>query len=219
MDEVRFLAHPVTVRSAWLAIGAIVVTTGALAAQDAPKPAKRQRPHRTGLWAEIAAGPGVLRVAHSGDDRIISKSVEGGFLRLGGVISDNVLLAWESAGFNDESFGFGGGDTTVVAEMAFVGVSVLWFPGRTGFFLKGGVGLAQGEFMVPTSATQADTVQGAGIGLTFGPGWDWSFSRKYALTLNLHAFVTAIGDLVLPSGRVDDVIGTVYQLSLSFTFR
>ena len=188
------------------------------AAQEAPKPAKRQRPHRTGLWAEIAAGPGFMRVARSDNDRVITAPVEGGFLRLGGVISDNVLLSWESAGFNDETFGFGGGDTTVAAEMAFVGVTVLWYPGRTGWFLKGAVGLAQGTFTVPAAA-QADTVEGTGIGMSFGGGWDFAISRKYAFTINAAAFVTAIGDLVLPSGRVDDVIGTMYQVSLSFTFR
>ena len=138
---------------------------------------------------------------------------------MGGVIADNVLLAWESAGFNDETFGFGGGDTSVVAEMASTGITVMWYPGRTGLFLKGGVSFAQGTFTVSTGVAQADTVEGNGIGMTFGGGWDWSFSRKYALTLNAAAFVTAIGDLVLPSGRVDDVIGTVYQLTLSFTFR
>jgi hypothetical protein len=180
---------------------------------------KSQRPHRTGLWAEIAAGPGVLRVAQSDSSRVISRSGEGGFLRLGGVLSDNVLLAWESAGFNDEAFALFGGDTAAVAEVASVGVTVIWFPGRTGLFLKGGVGLAQGEFTVATSATQADTVEGAGIGMTFGAGWDWSFSRKYALTAGVAAYITAIGDLVLPNGRVDDVIGTMYLFSLGFTFR
>ena len=186
---------------------------------EQPKPEKRQRPHRTGLWAEVAAGSGVLRVARSDSNRIISRGGEGGFLRLGGVLSDNVLLAWESAGFNDEAFVLFEGDTAAIAEVATVGVTVLWFPSRTGLFLKGGVGMAQGTFTVATSATQADTIEGAGIGMTFGFGWDWSFSRKYALTLGLGAYISAIGDLVLPSGRVDDVIGTMYLFTLGFTFR
>jgi hypothetical protein len=200
-----------------------LVFTAALAvggaAQDPPKPAKQQRPHRTGLWAQIAAGPGFMRVARSGRDTVITSTVEGGFLRLGGVISDNVLLAWESAGYNDETFGFGGGDTTARAELATVGVAVLWYPGRTGLFLKGGVGVAQGTFTVPTAGAQADTIESAGIGMSFGLGWDWSFARKYALTLDVAAFISAIGDLVLSTERVDDVIGTMYQVTLSFTFR
>jgi hypothetical protein len=203
---------------AWCALFAVALAAGG-AAQEPPRPAKRQRPHRTGLWVEIGAGPGFLRVVQSGSERVISQTGEGGFLRVGGILSDNVLLAWESAGFNDESFGFAGSDTSVVAELASTGISVMWYPGRTGLFLKGGVGFAQGVFTVPTGAAQADTIEGNGIGMTFGGGWDWSFSRKYALTLNAGVFIAAIGDLVLPAARVDDVIGTMYQVTLSFTFR
>lgn len=201
----------------WGALAAPALAAGAMAQAPAP-PVKPQRPHRTGLWIEVGAGPGLLRIGRSSSDRIISANVEGGFLRVGGTISDNVLLSWESGGFNNESFWFGGTDTSIVAEMAYTGIAVMWYPGRTGLFLKGSVGFAQGTFTVPTAA-RADTLEGNGVGLAIGAGWDWSLSRKYALTVNVASFVTALGDLVLPSERVDDVIGTTYQLMLSFTFR
>jgi hypothetical protein len=85
-------------------------------------------------------------------------------------------------------------------------------------FFKGGVGAAVGQFSVP-SAAQADTSTGGGLGLTVGLGWDWSISRKFAITANFGAFVTALGDVELPASRVDDVIATLYQGSIGFTFR
>ncbi len=61
--------------------------------------------------------------------------------------------------------------------------------------------------------------EGVGVGLTFGLGWDFAISRKFAITANAAAFITAIGDLVLPSGTVDDVIATMYVVSIGFTVR
>lgn len=213
-------------RAATLCTLLLAILAGAAVAQNPPQPAKRQRPHRSGLWVELAGGFASLRVSCSARngtecdaDDIVSTNGSGGLTRVGGVISDNVLLAWESALFSRETFIFAEGDTSVVAELESTGIAMLWYPSRTGLFLKGGVGVAQGRFTVPTGVAQTDTVQGTGISLTFGFGWDWSFARKYALTLNAAAFVTAIGDLALPSTRVDDVIGTMYLLTLSFTFR
>ena len=57
------------------------------------------------------------------------------------------------------------------------------------------------------------------MGLTFGAGWDWSVSRKFALTANVATYVVAVGDIVLPGQRVDDVIATMYQAAIGFTFR
>jgi hypothetical protein len=65
----------------------------------------------------------------------------------------------------------------------------------------------------------ADTSNGGGIGLTFGLGWDAPISRKFAFTGNAAVFVTAVGDVVFPGRRVDDVIPTMYQLSIGFTVR
>jgi hypothetical protein len=77
---------------------------------------------------------------------------------------------------------------------------------------------ASGQFTVPGTAG-ADTSNGRGIGLTFGFGWDFAISRKVAITTNLAAHVTAVGDVVLPGRRIDDVIATMYQGSIGFTFR
>lgn len=204
------------------ALAALVALAGGATSAAAQRTSVRpppKHPHRSGLWVEIAAGPGSLRMACSTCTDVIRAPGSAGSLRVGGVISDRVLLAWEAGGFTDETFGFAPTDTSIVAEMESTAIIVLWYPWRSGAFIKGGVGIAQGRFTVPTGPTQSDSVEATGVGMTFGVGWDWAFSRKYALTLNAAAFVAAIGDIVLPAGRVDDVIGTSYQLTLSFTFR
>jgi hypothetical protein len=210
MDQVRILTRALTALAGIVGLAAGAV--GSLAAQSG-------RPHRSGLWGELGGGPASLRMGCASCDDVVTAGGSGGHIRIGGVISDHVLLGWESAGFSDESFGFAPDDPATIAEMESTGLVVMWFPGRRGLFLKGGVSVAQGRFLIPTAAAQVDSVRGTGVGVSFGVGWDVSLSRKFAITVSSAAYVTAIGDLLLPSGRVDDVIGTMYHLSLAFTFR
>ncbi len=185
----------------------------------APAWAQRaERPHRSGLWAELGAGPGRVRIACSGCTDVVAAGTPSSYFRIGGTVSDRVVIGLEVFSLLDRAFGFSRGDTTTTAETATATVVVLWFPSRRGFFFKGGVGLASGQFTVPGTAG-ADTSNGRGIGLTFGFGWDFAISRKFAVTTNLAAHVTAVGDVVLPGRRIDDVIATMYQGSIGFTFR
>jgi hypothetical protein len=43
--------------------------------------------------------------------------------------------------------------------------------------------------------------------------------RSLALTASAGVWVTAIGDVVLPTTTVDDVIATMYNLSIGLTIR
>ena len=178
-----------------------------------------QRPHRTGLWGEIAGGGGSMRMTCSTCTDPIDAPGGTGLTRIGGTLSDQVMLGGESAVFRDESFGFDSEDSSAVAELETVGVVVLWFPWRAGFFLKGGLGLAQGRFTIDNGALPPDSTEHTGIGMSFGVGWDVPISRRFAITGNAGSFVTAIGDIVLPSRRVDDVIGSMWQFTVGVTFR
>jgi len=185
----------------------------------APAWAQRaDRPHRSGLWVELGAGPGRVRIACSGCTDVVAAGAPTSYFRIGGTVSDRVVIGLEVFSLLDRAFGFSLGDTSTTAETATATVVVLWFPSRRGFFFKGGVGLAAGQFTVPGTAG-ADTSNGGGIGLTYGIGWDFAISRKFAITTNFAAYVTAVGDVVLPGRRVDDVIATMYQGAIGFTFR
>lgn len=177
------------------------------------------RPHRGGLWGEFGFGPGLVRIACAGCTDVVTDNGQTSYLRIGGTASDHVLIGFEVFSLLDKAFNFSLDVSTSSAETATAAVIILWYPGRRGLYFKGGVGVAAGQYAIPTSPTQADTATGVGIGLTFGAGWDWSISRKFAITANLGAYVTAVGDIVLTGRRVDDVIATMYQGSIGFTFR
>jgi hypothetical protein len=190
-----------------------------LTAPVAPASAQRtDRPHRSGLWGEFGAGAGRVRIACSGCTAVVVANAPTSYVRIGGTVSDRVVIGLEVFSLLNRSLGFAPGDSTTTAETATVAIVVLWFPSRRGFFFKGGAGLAAGQFTIPGTAG-ADTSNGRGIGVTYGFGWDFPLSRKFAITTNFAAYVTAIGDVVLPGRRVDDMIATMYQAGIGITFR
>jgi len=195
--------------TALIAVGT-VETVGTVAAQ---------RPHRSGLWFEAGWGPAAIRVSCSQCVDVTRASGSGVTLRLGGIISDRVLIGLETFTFLDESFGLTPGDTSIVAVTSNLGGVVVWYPWRGGFFLKGGVGIANGEFTLQADTEEEEVFDGTGVGLTVGIGLDLPVKRWLAFSLNAGAWVTAIGDLVLPTVRADDVIPSMYAITLGFTLR
>ena len=177
----------------------------------------QERPKRSGLWAEFAPGVGKVRLACSGCDDVEMLNGLSSHFRIGGRVSRRVLMGFEAFSLIDNPFvGEAGSSSTETGTLAII---FMWYPGRRGLFFKGGVGPATGEFIIVTDSVQADTSNGGGMGLTFGTGWDWPISRKFAITANLGVYVTALGDIVLPNRRVDDLIATMYQVGVGFTFR
>jgi len=174
------------------------------------------------MSAEIIGSP-VLKavpIASSGSTNVTSAPGSTSYLTVGGLLSDNVLLGIENAGFVDEMLGFFRGDTSSLAQTWNLGVVVLWYPWRSGLFAKGGVGVAQGSFtFTPTGGGAPVTVRGTGVGLNFGAGYDLKISRKFALTACVCADIAGIGDVVLPSTRIDDMIASVYHFTIGLTLR
>lgn len=179
----------------------------------------QERFHRRGLWGEICTGPASIRIASSTPATVTTKSGTGACVRMGGTLSSKVLFGAESFGFVDETFGFAKQDTSLIAENGGLMALVMWYPGRSGFFMKGGFGVADGVFTIRTTPDSTLETNGTGVGLTFGIGYDVPISRKFAVTFNLEAIITAIGDVVLPTGRVDDVIASMYHAGLGIAIR
>jgi hypothetical protein len=178
-----------------------------------------QNPHRQGLWAEVGGGRASIRMGCAGCDDVTRAGGSAGYLRVGGTLSPKVLLAGEIFGFTDENFGFTGDGQSIVADCASIAAVVLWYPWRSHFFLKSGVGMAEGSFIVQPEPEEFVIAEGFGVGLTFGIGLDVPISRKLALAANASTFFTAIGDIVLPAQRVEDVIPTTYVLSIGVVIR
>lgn len=181
---------------------------------------RTRNPHRSGLWGEFGGGPARIRIGCGGCDTTTTAAGGGGYLRIGGTISRKVLLGIESYTFTDNTFGFSEEDTTIVAQNETVAAIVMWYPWRAHFFLKGGVGVAQGRFTVQDSTGTPTVADGTGVGITFGLGFDMPISRKFAITANIGSYITAIGDIQIPPAlTIDDVIPTTYLISIGLTFR
>jgi hypothetical protein len=140
-------------------------------------------------------------------------------MRLGGTVSHKIFVGLEAFSLIDETFGFDAGDETLFSENATLAAIVLWYPWRHRFFVKSGVGLASGEFMVDASSDEPILSEGLGVGMSFGVGFDLPVWRSFALTTNAGVLFTAIGDVVLPTAVVDDVIATMYNVSIGITIR
>ena len=202
---------------ATLALAALPAVLHAQA--DTTRSGKPKNPHRSGLWGELGAGPARIRIGCGGCDTVTTEAGGASFLRIGGTISRKVLMGVETYTFTDNSFGFSESDSTTVAENETISAIVLWYPYRSHFFIKGGVGVAHGRFTVDPNGAAPQVADGTGVGINFGLGLDVPLSRKFALTANVGSYITAIGDLQLPGLTIDDVIPTTYLLSLSLTFR
>lgn len=72
--------------------------------------------------------------------------------------------------------------------------------------MKSGIGLAVGEFIIDATGDEPILSDGLGVGMTIGAGFDVPVWRSLAPTTNAGVAVTAIGDVVLPTTTVDDVI-------------
>jgi hypothetical protein len=174
---------------------------------------------RSGLWYEAGTGPASIRVACSTCTDVTRSSGTGAFMRLGGTLSRKIFLGIEAFSLINETFGFEADDESLLSENSTLAVIVLWYPWRHRFFVKSGVGLASGEFIVDATSDEPILSDGLGVGMTFGVGFDVPVWRSLALTTNAGVAVTAIGDVVLPTTTVDDVIATMYNLSIGITIR
>jgi hypothetical protein len=180
--------------------------------------ASGQRPARSGLWLENGVGSGTARNACSGCESVTAAYGSASHLRAGVGLTARVLIGIEVFAFNSKDAAISAGGDPLEAENVSIAPIVIWYAGDSGFFVKGGVGLAKGTFTVRTPSGET-TARGTGSGMTFGIGFDVPVLSWLALTANLGTYVAAIGDVRLGSTVVDDVIATLYEAGVSVTLR
>jgi hypothetical protein len=202
------------IRARWL-LGTFVL----LGALVTPLRAQ-QRPHRSGFYLELGGGVATSRASCAGCEDVTRNNGNSSTLRLGFPLSDHVMLGLEAFSFgNKGGFSFYSVEDESRVQTSTTQAVVLWYPTKTGLFVKGGTGIAESQFFVPQEGSDSVSVKGTGVGLTLGLGYDLNLSRRFALTTNAGIHVTAIGDVQLPSGPVDDVIATIYSLNIGLTLR
>ena len=193
---------------AWMVLAC--VAPGVLAAQG---------PARSGFWLEGAIGTGTVRNSCHACGYVTVAYGSADYFRIGGALSPRVLVGLEVFALSSSDLTLAPGAAPVEAENGSIAPIVIWYVGRSGFFLKGGAGLARGSFLVRTASGQAITTKRMGSSLTFGVGFDIGIARWLALTANLGTYVTAIGDVEVDGTPVDDLIATVYEAGVGIALR
>lgn len=155
-----------TMRSLVVTGIALAVSVAAASAADAQ--AETTPGERSGFWIGFGFGHGSLGCENCGGQR--AGALSGNF-RLGGTLSQKVLVGFETNGwYREES-----GGTLAMGNASAV---VVFYPSETGgLHLKGGLGVAVAEARFG-SLRESETGGGALLGL----GYDARIARNFSLT-------------------------------------
>jgi hypothetical protein len=195
----------------WIAVMVLLVA----ASHDAAGQASA----RSGFWLEAGWGAGTVRSACSACPSVTVAYGTSTHLRAGTALSARALLGLEFFALHSTDLVLADGTPPVDAENGSIAPVVIWYVGRSGLFLKGGVGLARGTFTVRSTSGEPVTTERTGSAITFGVGFDLGVARRFALTANLGMNVAAIGDIDVDGTVADDVVATVYEAGVGITLR
>lgn len=138
-----------------------------IATLAAPVQAQGNPQTREGFFISFGFGFGSLGC----DDCDERESGGNGYLRMGGTLSQRLLIGGEVNGWSKTQ-----GDATLTVGN--VGPVLIFYPSANGgFFLKAGLGLANASLELGSV-----TVEESGVGLTLGLGFDARVGRNFALT-------------------------------------
>lgn len=184
------------------------------------QPITAPRPYRRHFWLETGGGTGTTRIACSTCPDLTIMYGESSYLRMGGSLSDRILLGVETFTLLDKRVLHpNSGDTSAVIENESIAPIVMWYPWKGGVFVKGGVGLAHGAFTVRRSSVDSVVTEGWGSGLTFGAGFDMPIRKWLSITANIGIYYTALGDVTVQGTSFEDLIATMYNANFAITIR
>ena len=187
---------------------------GALAA--APALAQGTTSHqqtRDGLSISFGVGAGSAGFSCDGcgSDRGNGGS---GYLRIGGTVRPNLIVAGEMNGWTKQNDGATG-------TIGFLTAVVQWYPApAAGFYLKGGIG-GGGMQIDVTDVTTGTTerLESSGVGLQVGTGYDWRVAQNFSLTPYVDFLTTAGGEARYDGASLNEKLNAnVIQFGLGFTW-
>lgn len=187
------------------AAAVLLLTASGIAAQE---PLQLRR----GLWFEVSSGYGQQRAGCATCEDVITSGGAAGIVMLGVSVSQGASVALMSQTWSDVKES----RTQVTSTQSLI---AQWYPWNgSGFFLRGGIGLAQARITLSDSTGTDRYERSSGVALVTGFGWDIPLSRRFALTLSAGSHLSAVGDLELAQ-RLDDAIASVYQATFGITVR
>jgi hypothetical protein len=152
-----------------LAVTLLGLSTSAGWAQEAERPPVQHR----GFWIGFGLGGGT----NFADFAEGNRAGVGGYVRLGGTISQKFLLGGEAAGWGRD---VGGG---TFSESGLTAVA-LYYPAGPGVFLMGGAGFAGWSVSTSVGSTTTTTTAGGFAG-TLGAGYDLRVGTNLFITPSL----------------------------------
>ncbi len=175
-------------------------------------PASGQVPWRGGLWADAGMGYGRLRLTCNTCSAIAAAGGVEYTLTVGGAPSRNVLLGLQGQVWSRS------GQTPRQTVRSLTAI-VQWYPWETaGVFFRVGTGLVVGPVTPATDTTPA-SVQGTGMTLDFGLGYDLVLTRHFGVAVQGAWHIAALGDLMVEGKSLDDVIAYVSRIGIAVVLR
>ena len=182
----------------------LFTVAGMLALMGAPV-AQAQHPQtRQGFWVGFGFGYGSLKLSCSGCLNVPSEGGISGFLKMGGTVSDKLLLGGETNGFTKKI----GGTTVTAGNVSF---TAYYYPApANGFFLRGGLGFADYKEEGSSGST--------GFGFTLGLGYDVRVGTNFSLTPVANFSWGSVGDVQSGVVTLPGVKQNLVQLALGLTW-
>ena len=162
----------------------IILAVGAVPALGQEQEADDNPNKRSGFFIGIGFGYGVLSI----EDAPESEGGLSGMLRLGGTLSQKVLIGIESNGWNKSESG-------VTLNFSSLAAAIQFYPSSTGgFFLTGGAGIGVLSLSGFDSEIGLSVLLGLGFDVRVGSNISISpFLNGYASTIN--GFTISVGQL------------------------
>ena len=182
----------------------------ALAAPLTPIATAQAPTARRGFWGAFGLGYGANGLSCSGGCSFNSDAKGGGLtvaLKLGGTPSPRVRLGGEVNLWTKDVSG-------ITESVGNISAAVYFYPSaRSGFFVKGGVGVASFQLSQGSSTTSAD-----GIGFLTGLGYDIRVSSKVSLSPIANFYFGHDGDLTDASGTIPGIRHAIVDFGLSVQY-
>lgn len=188
---------------------ALAAALGALAAG----PAAAQQRTRSGFWMDAGLGFGRLWLNCATCSSIGYSHGGLATLALGRSVSEHVVLGLEGQLWAN----WGRGADQQVRSLTVV---AQWYPWlNTHLFVRGGTGIVQGPVVPSVAGERPESVNGTGVGLTIGVGYDIPLDQHVALAVQVSSHVAALGDLRLQGATLQDAIAYVTGIALTVVYR
>jgi len=190
----------------------VIRAIGLLAIAALPAFGQSKPQTRDGFTISFGLGGGTAGATCDGcdTDRETAPSL---YLRLGGALRPNLVLAGEINGWSKVETEQG-----VEAQLTIVTINAIaqWYPQTSGgFFVSGGVGLGSMGLDVKAGGLTVSDHTNSALGYQVGAGYDIRLARNFSLTPYATYFGTAGGKLDSSGAKID---GNVFHIGLGFTW-